>query len=154
MTLEFVPSSFPTAIILLWPFLTSHVKYCNSLLTSFHSLPLYPTLLRKGPSCFVFFFKKFFIYLAALGLSYGMWTLSCNIWDLFPDQELNLHHCGSDNRRICLQCRRPSFRKILRREWLPTPVFLAGEFHGQRSLAGYSPWGCKRVGLDWATNSN
>ena len=23
------------------------------------------------------------------------------------------------------------------------PVFLPGEFHGQRSLAGYSPWGCK-----------
>ena len=30
-----------------------------------------------------------------------------------------------------------------RRAWLTTPVFLAGEFHGQRSLAGYSPWGCK-----------
>ena len=29
--------------------------------------------------------------------------------------------------------------------WLPTPVFLPGEFHGQRSLVGYSPWGCKRV---------
>jgi len=33
-------------------------------------------------------------------------------------------------------------RKIpWRREWLPTQVFLPGEFHGQRSLAGYSPWG-------------
>ena len=30
-----------------------------------------------------------------------------------------------------------------RRKWLPTPVFLPGEFHGQRSLVGYSPWGCK-----------
>ena len=30
-----------------------------------------------------------------------------------------------------------------RRAWLPTPVFLPGEFHGQRSLAVYSPWGCK-----------
>ena len=27
-----------------------------------------------------------------------------------------------------------------RREWLPTPVFLPGEFHGWRSLVGYSPW--------------
>ena len=27
----------------------------------------------------------------------------------------------------------------LRRAWQPTPVFLAGEFHGQRSLAGNSP---------------
>ena len=31
----------------------------------------------------------------------------------------------------------------LRRERLPTPVFLPGEFHGQGSLAGYSPWGHK-----------
>ena len=28
----------------------------------------------------------------------------------------------------------------LEKEWQPTPVFLPGEFHGQRSLAGYSPW--------------
>ena len=28
----------------------------------------------------------------------------------------------------------------------PTPVFLPGEFHGQRSLAGYIPWGCKESG--------
>ena len=27
-----------------------------------------------------------------------------------------------------------------RREWLPAPVFLPGEFLGQRSLLGYSPW--------------
>ena len=32
-----------------------------------------------------------------------------------------------------------------RRKRQPTPVFLPGEFHGQRSLAGYSPWGHKRV---------
>ena len=45
--------------------------------------------------------------------------------------------------------RRPSFnpwvRNIFwRREWKPTPVFLPGEFHGQRSLAGYSPCGRKK----------
>ena len=28
-----------------------------------------------------------------------------------------------------------------RRKWQPTPVCLTGESHGQRSLAGYSPWG-------------
>ena len=38
----------------------------------------------------------------------------------------------------------PWVRKIpWRREWLPTPAFLPGESHGQRSLAGYSSWGCK-----------
>ena len=30
-----------------------------------------------------------------------------------------------------------------RRAWLPTPVFLPGESHGQRSLVGCSPWGRK-----------
>ena len=29
-----------------------------------------------------------------------------------------------------------------RRAWQPTPVFLPGEYHGQRRLEGYIPWGC------------
>ena len=28
-----------------------------------------------------------------------------------------------------------------RREWQPIPIFLPGEFHEQRNLAGYNPWG-------------
>ena len=32
-----------------------------------------------------------------------------------------------------------------RRKWQPIPVFLPGEFHEQRSLAGYSPWGRKEM---------
>ena len=31
----------------------------------------------------------------------------------------------------------------LEREWLPTSALLSGEFHGQRSLMGYNPQGCK-----------
>ena len=31
-----------------------------------------------------------------------------------------------------------------RRKWQPTPAFLHGKYHGQGSLAGYSPWGRKR----------
>ena len=30
-----------------------------------------------------------------------------------------------------------------RRKWQHTPVFSLGKFHGQKSLAGYSPWGRK-----------
>ena len=50
--------------------------------------------------------------------------------------------------RVCLQCRRPGLDPWVgkipwRRKWQPTPVFLPGESHGQRSLAGYSPWGHK-----------
>ena len=36
----------------------------------------------------------------------------------------------------------------LKEEWQPTPAFLPGKFHGQRSLVGFSLWGC-RVGHDW-----
>ena len=50
------------------------------------------------------------------------------------------------------QCRRPGFNPCVgkvpwRRDWQPTPVFLPGEFHGQRSLVGYSPWGHKELDI-------
>ena len=34
-----------------------------------------------------------------------------------------------------------------RTAWKPTPVFLPGESHGQRSLVGYSPWGRKELDM-------
>ena len=36
------------------------------------------------------------------------------------------------------------------RKWQPTPGFLPGESHGQRSLAGHSPWGHK----EWDTTEH
>ena len=62
---------------------------------------------------------------------------------------------GSDGKELTCQWKRPGFdpwvRKIpWRRKWLPTPVFLPGEFHGQRSLAVYSPWDCKELDtIEW-----
>ena len=35
-----------------------------------------------------------------------------------------------------------------RRKWHPTPVFLPGESHGQKSLEGSSPWGLQTVRQD------
>ena len=54
------------------------------------------------------------------------------------------------SKECACQCRRhrrcafdPWLRKIpWRRKWQPTPVFLPRKTHGQRSLVGYSPWGC------------
>ena len=62
---------------------------------------------------------------------------------------------------VC-QCRRrrrhgfdPWVRKIpWRRKWQPTLVFEPGKSHGQRSLAGYSPWSTKRVGYNLVTKQN
>ena len=58
---------------------------------------------------------------------------------------------GSSGKEPASQYRRhksrgfsPWVRKIpWRRAWQPTPVFLSGKSHGERSLAGYSPWGHK-----------
>ena len=61
--------------------------------------------------------------------------------------------------RVCLQCGRPEFNPWdgkfpWGRKWQPTPVFLPGEFHGQRSLVGCSPWGHKESDrTEWLTLS-
>ena len=58
---------------------------------------------------------------------------------------------GTSGKVPACQCRRhktcgfdPWVRKIpWKKEWQLTLVFLPGEFHGQRSLTDYSPWGRK-----------
>ena len=57
---------------------------------------------------------------------------------------------GKESICQCNRCRRCGFNylfgKILwKRRWQLTPVFLPGESHRQRSLAGYSLWGCKEL---------
>ena len=48
------------------------------------------------------------------------------------------------NENLILESGRVPWRK----KWLPTPVFLSGESHGQRSLMGYSPWGHKELNMN------
>ena len=50
------------------------------------------------------------------------------------------------SKEFTCQCRTQGFNPWIgkipwRRKWQPTPVFLSGKSHGQRSLAGYSLWG-------------
>ena len=57
------------------------------------------------------------------------------------------------------QCGRCEFNRWVgkmpwRRKRQPTPVFLPGKSHRQRSLAGYSQWSCKRVAHDLVTTHN
>ena len=59
-------------------------------------------------------------------------------------------HGDSDSKKIHLHYGRPGFDPWVgkipwRRAWQPTPVFLPGESHGQRSLVDYSPWGHKEL---------
>ena len=65
---------------------------------------------------------------------------------------------GISGKEPTCQCRRrrrcefnPWVRKIpWRRTWQPTPIFLPGESHGQRSLAGYGPIGLQRNRHNWS----
>ena len=66
---------------------------------------------------------------------------------------------GASGKEPTCQCRRQKrcefdswIGKILwRRAWQPIPVFLPGEFHGQRSLEVYSPWHCTELDMTEVT---
>ena len=91
------------------------------------------------------------------GIHVNPWLIRVNVW------QKPLQYCkvislqlikinAKKKKRICPQCRRPRFNSWVgkipwRREWPLTPVSLLGESHGQRSLAGYSPWGCKELDM-------
>ena len=48
----------------------------------------------------------------------------------------------------------PELGRLPRRKaWQPTPVFLPGEYHGQKSLVGYGPWGRKESDTTEVTNT-
>ena len=84
-------------------------------------------------------------------LSQTLWGWDLEISILFLK---SLH--GSVIKEAACQCRRREFdpwvgKNPWRKKWQPTPVFLPGNSHGQRSLVGYSPWGRKRVGHHLAT---
>ena len=99
--------------------------------------------------CYMLHFHKSF-YEKPLGVASTFWG---QIWL----QYYSSNRDKSDH--IYLSCRtpmfNPRFEKIpWRREWLPTPVFLPGEFHGQRSLACYGSWGRKELDTtEWLTLS-
>ena len=89
------------------------------------------------------------------------WDASSSIASLFDHSVCLIHHLwhwsgfpgSSIGKESACQCRRHGFDPWLgkipwRRKWEPTPVFLPGKSHGQKSLVGYSPWGHKRVGHD------
>ena len=64
---------------------------------------------------------------------------------VFPKHRGKQSACQSRRRRFD-----PWVSSILwMRKWQPTPVFLLGDSHGQRSLVGYSPWDHKNKILGW-----
>ena len=95
---------------------------------------------------------------ALRNLEFHPYSNYCPLYTLCPD------FCGgSDSKESTCQCRRHRRRRFdpwvgkiaWRREWQPTPVFLPGESHGQKSLEGYSPGGCTELNMtEWLTLSH
>ena len=85
----------------------------------------------------------------------GRITLRTRVLSLgFPDASAAKCHPAMQD--TCGRCRfDPGVGKIpWRRTWHPTPVFLPGESHGQRSLVGYSPWGHNKWDKTECLNDN
>ena len=80
---------------------------------------------------------------------------SCFLFSYFVFPPAEEHHCndGSTHEGCDTIDRQGALKACLgqedpwRRVWQPTPVFLPGESHGQRSLMGYSPWGLKELDM-------
>ena len=71
-----------------------------------------------------------------------------NIWEVTSSLSMSRASQWLSGKEPTCQCRRHVFDPWVgkipwRREWQPPPVFLPGDFHGLRSLAGYSLWGLK-----------
>ena len=93
---------------------------------------------------------------------WGTWLL-INLWGHREHLTLSLllfmgFPGGASGKEPACQCRRHETQiqswagKIpWRRTWQPTPVFLPGESHGWRNLAGYSPWGHEELDTTEAT---
>ena len=67
-------------------------------------------------------------------------------------------HSGKESTCLCRRLQRLGFdpwigkipwrrKSHWRGKWQPTPIFLPGQFHGQRSLEGYNPKGCKELDM-------
>ena len=102
--------------------------------------PVIPTISNKLPSYYPYWFIECLLYT-------GIIIQLCFLWASLVTQMVknvpSVQETSFD----------PWIRKIpWRRKWLPTQVLLPGEFHGQRSLVDYSPWGC-RVRHDWVTST-
>ena len=77
------------------------------------------------------------------------WLLQCPysaLWIYVCKCLLSGLHRWLSGKEFACRCRRSGFDRgvgkiFWRRKWQPTPVFLLGKSHGQRSLAGYNPQG-------------
>ena len=106
--------------------------------------------------CIIYIFLV--LFLSCEVLTYNWFFSDCFLYILYIQVTIKLHATlVAQSKKICLQCGRLGFDpwdgKIpWRMTWQPTPVFLPGGYHGQKSLVGSTKsMGSQRVGHDWVT---
>ena len=107
---------------------------------------------------FAIFFLTIFVYLNNISFCFSHFhTISDSAHSLLLSAICEIHSGWwfipggpSGQESICqsTRCKRHRFDPWVgkihwKRKWQPTPIFLPGEFHQQRSLVGYSPWAAK-----------
>ena len=102
---------------------------------------------NSGVGCHFLLEEIFPIQGSTLGLLYCRWILYCPSRQK-PQVALAVKNLLANTGRY-KKCGFDSWIGKLpwRKAWQPTTVFLPGEFHGQKSLVGYSLWGCKETDM-------
>ena len=124
-----ISSSAPPFSFCLWFFLASGSSPVSLLFASGDQS------IRASASVFPMNIKDWF----PLGLTGLISLLSKRLSRVFSSTSVRKHQ---------FFITQPSLEMALglwKRKWQPTPLFLPGEFHGQRSLAGYSTWDHKKL---------
>ena len=108
--------------------------------------------------CFFTFYIHLPIRLVLPSTFVKLWSLSIRVVLNTPHRVCEGFPGGSVVKNLSANAADISFNPWVgkipwRRKWQPTPVFLLGKSHEQRSLAGYNPWGCKRVGHNLVTKT-
>ena len=124
-------------------------QWCHPTISS--SVEPFSSHLQPVPASGSFQMSQFFTSSGqSIGISASAWVFPMNIHDWFPlgltTASTHLFFIYLFTYNFYLAGRSLVTQIPWRRKWQPTPVFLPGESHGPRSLAGYSLWG-HRVGL-------
>ena len=130
-------------------------RFTTPRLISSNSLFPYPASLLVFGSIFLFSSPRFW---SCLCVAVAFFVSAENKGTAISKKGFPGGTVGKESASQCGRCKRHEFdpwvEKIpWRREWQPTPVFLPGRPHGQRSLVGSSPWGHKESDTSEATKA-
>ena len=114
-------------------------------------LPTFPILLRLN--CLT---KRVYVH----KICTMWWYDICTLWNIYHNPVIKMGFCGGwvannlpASAGVLGSIPPPAQKDLLEKEMATIPVFLPGKTHGQRSLVGHSPLGCKRVAHDLATQN-